>query len=88
MEPVLPTIHLNGTSAEALALQYDNARQAVNLAIRTLQDACPNQRDYYMRAPEVWRAAWTEHELRINKLVTVRDQLQALAEHCADQVKP
>lgn len=43
----LPTIHLNGTSAESLYEEYHALRLAVRVAIKALENATCNARDFY-----------------------------------------
>lgn len=83
MEPTLPTIHMNGTSAEELRDGYAAACDALNTALEALQAARPNRRDYHTRAPEVWAAASKEHERRMHRLADTKHELITLHEHCA-----
>lgn len=45
--PALPTIHLNGTSAETLRNEYGAASQAIAAAMEALQRCECNARDFY-----------------------------------------
>ena len=80
-----PFIHINGTGRRALVDLYCEAGSAVHKALRKLSDAAPNQRDYYPLGDAAWLAARAEHDSRMVRLRTVLDELQALAEHCADE---
>jgi len=82
----LPTIHLNGTGAQALLDGYIDAGQAVRAAIDALQAAAPNGRDYYPQGAGVIGWATQEHNERCAKLRAVYAELQALAEHVSDHV--
>jgi len=79
-----PFVHINGTGRSRLVDLYCNAGGAVMDALRKLGEAAPNQRDYYPLGDDAWRAARAEHEARVARLRTVLDELQELAEHCAD----
>jgi hypothetical protein len=83
---LIPTVHLNGTSGEALLDQYTTAAQSVRQAIDKLCDAGPNARDYYVQGPDAALAAQREHESRIAALKRVRDDLAAIAEGIQDQL--
>lgn len=79
-----PTIHRNGTSREELLEQILKASHAIHLAIRDLQAACPNGRDYYPQGPAVINQAIDEHAARCEKLESVRRELEEIAEQIAD----
>ncbi len=81
---IKPTIHRNGTSREELAEQNQNARRAVQEAIKALVAAEPNGRDYYPQGPTVIQAALAEHVNRVSKLAEVLKELEELAEHICD----
>ncbi len=81
---ILPTIHRNGTSADALLEQARAAGDALREALDALQGAAPNARDYYPQGPDAYRAAEAEHAARIGALRRVLADMQALAEHAAD----
>lgn len=81
----LPTIHLNGSSAEVLQNQYESALNAVAEALGALYNASPNARDYYVQGEDVFGKASREHRARIAKIEEVRDELQVIQEHIANQ---
>ena len=83
---LIPTIHLNGTTGEALLEQYTSAAHAVQKAIDAVCDAGPNARDYYVQGPDAGLAAQREHEARVKALKTVRDELAAIMEGIQDQI--
>ena len=88
MEPGMqlqkPMVHSNGTSRDALVEQYCDAGAAISKAIRALEAAYPNGRDYYPLGSEALKRATDEHNERIKALVRVREELEALAEYVAD----
>jgi hypothetical protein len=86
MTIALPTIHLNGTSAESLRDQYETALRATMRAVECLSDAAPNGRDYYTQGPDVGTRAAKEHAERLEKLLAVQRDLQALFEHTQEAV--
>ena len=74
----IPLVHLNGTSKQALLDQIADAGCAVQAAMRKLDDACPNQRDYYPLGEEAWREAVAQHTARLDKLSEVFGELQQI----------
>ena len=86
-ELALPTIHMNGTSKEALVEQLCEAGSAVNTAIRALALATPNARDYYPQGPDTFKRALAQHVARMEALSGVVSELQTLVERI-DGVMP
>lgn len=82
---MIPTIHLNGTSRDALLTQVLDAAHAVTAAINAVAAAVPNGRDYYPQGPTALSLAMQEHGNRLWLLVNVLDQLQAIAEAIANE---
>jgi len=78
MNPILPIVHLNGTLRESLCLDYDNARIAVDDAIKAITNIEFNARDY---ARGDWNSAVAERKQIFQKLEEVRDYLMARAIH-------
>jgi len=83
-----PTIHLNGTSREALHEQYLNAWHALREAQRMLDLSHPHGRDYYVQNKEgegpygePFYLAEKEHRARVHALVKVEQELEELALH-------
>lgn len=74
----VPTVHLNGTSRQALLDGYQAAYEAVREAYATLQGTYPNGRDYYPQGPLAIAGAMAEHEARLAKLRTVQEELDQL----------
>jgi hypothetical protein len=81
-----PTIHLNGTSAEALLDGYADACAALLASERALAACAPNARDYYVQGPEAFALAQQRHYQRADRLQSVRTELAMLAEHCQEQI--
>jgi hypothetical protein len=80
---MLPTIHMNGTSARALRWGYCEAISAIQTALEALACAAPNGRDYYPQGPDACVTANAEHDARKQALMKVLNELQVLAEHVA-----
>lgn len=76
---VVPTIHLNGTSREALLDQACKASLAARALADALADMSPNARDYYPQGVNVIAVAFHEHDERIVKVLEIMDELIALA---------
>ena len=79
-----PLVHLNGTSREALTTANIDASSAIRGAIRVLEAAEPNARDYYPLGPDAWTAARAEHVSRIERLRDVLAEVYAIVEVLSD----
>lgn len=87
MTLAIPTVHLNGTSKEALLDQVYEAVEALHAAGRKLAAAAPNARDYYVQPNEAqpFTRAQTEHYARMTKLKEVIAELEQIGEGIVDQ---
>ena len=76
---ILPTIHLNGTGADALRHEYRALRKATAAAIDALVEATCNARDFYPQAQGVdaYYRAREERDAMLANLIQVRDYAQA-----------
>lgn len=79
-ELMIPTVHLNGTSKDALVEQLCAAIYSVHEAGRKLAAACPNGRDYYTQDGNAIGKALAQHEARMTKLRDVAAELTVIAE--------
>ncbi len=70
--PTLPTIHINGTSRDALVDAFCDADTALRRALDALAATGPNARDYYPQGNEAFGRAVDEHRARLAKLHSVR----------------
>lgn len=75
-----PTVHGNGTSRESLQEQYEVARSSVYKALRVVEAAGPNARDYYVQGDDAYRTAEREHLARVKRLREVHEELTELLE--------
>lgn len=75
----LPTIHLNGTSKEALMTALTDASFALDAAYEVAKLSAPNGRDYYPQGPAALDAATKEHMARLNAIDAVKKQFDELA---------
>ncbi len=76
----VPTIHLNGTSREAILDGIAATIRAIDRALDLLCQSAPNARDYYPQGPGAFEQAHREHAKRAERLRSVRDELQTIAE--------
>jgi len=81
---ILPTIHLNGTSAKELCEQYSTAAFAVRDAINAVQNSSPHGRDYYPQGNCNCARAQHEHSQRLDALESIYRELEALWTHCCE----
>lgn len=79
---LLPTVHLNGTSAQALFDANRRAAAAVHDAIAAMSEAYPNGRDFYPQGANAINVAMEEHRTRVRKLEEVAKDLEEIALHC------
>lgn len=80
-----PTVHLNGTSREALLDSYEQAGRAIDAALLALSDASPNARDYYPQGDGAFQTAVAQHRARYDALWAVKLEIEALAENLAEE---
>lgn len=80
-----PRIHLNGTSAQSLLAEHIAALAAVEDAIAAVQAITCHGRDYYVISSEAASTAFAEKTERLNKLISVRDDLDKLATYLAER---
>lgn len=83
----IPTVHLNGTSADGLLEQLCDACNAIRDAEAALREAAPHGRDYYLQEPALnqFQVAQTQHFARLVKLAEVRAELEQIAEAVDEQ---
>jgi len=78
---IYPTVHLNGTSKAELIDQLCTASSAMADAIKALENASPNARDYYVQGQYAMRDAQDQHARHVNALVQVKNEIDQIAEH-------
>lgn len=80
----VPTVHLNGTGREALERQYFEAAKATTKALQALREAAPNERDYYVQGSDAFKRARREHEDRVARMESVKEELYHLHDQIMD----
>lgn len=80
-----PTVHRNGTSGEALYALHVTACDRLRDAIRALDAAAPNGRDFYVQGDHAIGEAMREHVERVSKLSSVLRDVAAIVEEIAEQ---
>lgn len=81
-----PTVHLNGTSGEALFEQNYEASKAIREALEVLREAAPNGRDYYPQGPGAFEQAVTEFRKQSKTLYDAQKYFEAIALNVQDQM--
>jgi len=76
-----PTIHRNGTGAEALQEQWREAHSKLVEALGAMEAAAPNGRDYYPQGAAALREAVTEYNQHISAVRAARNYFLALHVH-------
>jgi hypothetical protein len=85
-----PSIHINGSSAEALMKGYRNAHRSIQNAMDALTECGPHGRDYYVQDPgpsglaPLYEAV-KEHATRLDALKKVQDELMEIMYSIQDQ---
>jgi hypothetical protein len=77
---LFPTVHLNGTAKSDLVAQLESAIDSLFDAERKVSEAEPNGRDFYPQGPNVINQAIAEHVSRLNRLQSVRNELEQILE--------
>lgn len=72
---IVPTIHLNGTSAEELIDQLSCAWLALDDAIKAMRGAAPHGRDYYVQANDGMTIAQAQFEDRERRVAGVMAEI-------------
>jgi hypothetical protein len=83
----LPSIHINGTGAADLEAQYRAVRYAIGDAIRLLEHATCNARDFYPQEPGAWQRARDERTEAFRLLRLVSDYAEQWEAHAADALQ-
>lgn len=82
---ITPTVHMNGTSGAVLLEQHLKAIAALSAAMRAMEEAQPNGRDYYPSGATAITTATDEHCKRMRAISAVINQYEQIAEAIADQ---
>ncbi len=81
---ILPTIHRNGTSIEALTASYELAEKELNRAINAFDKIEFNGRDYYPQGEKAWRDAVEERSEIAKKFAEISEYLDNHRLHLFD----
>lgn len=76
---VFPSVHLNGTSKDALREQAVEACEALEAALKKMAEAAPHGRDYYPQGEVLVVQAQVEHRFRMQAVEQVASEYRALA---------
>ena len=79
----VPSVHINGTSKQALLEDLTHAGHAIVQAISALQMVAPHGRDYYPQGSDALRVATSEHLARIQKLQDILSEIAYIADKVA-----
>lgn len=83
----LPSIHLNGTSADQLCRELNEAHGALLQARHALADMTVHSRDHYVKADkESFNKARSEHEARFAAIDKIIAELGEIYVGIRDQV--
>lgn len=73
--PVVPIVHMNGTSKAELIRLRDDAYAALNFAYRVLKLMAPNGRDYYPE-PGKLELAIAQHTKRLQSVADLQASIE------------
>lgn len=79
-----PSIHLNGTSVQELKFNHELALRGIRQALDLMVKCDPHARDYYPQGPAAFPQAQKEYVIRLQKLMSVRNELEELYEYLCD----
>jgi hypothetical protein len=83
----IPCIHLNGTSADELCREIQEASHAIEIASVALSKMTVHGRDHYVKADkESYKFARAEHEARFAALAKIQAELAEIYNGIRDQV--
>jgi len=83
----LPTVHLNGTSAQALYDQAEAAYNALQQAMSLMQQAAPNGRDYYPQEAGAHYRAQDEHFDRLRRVQGLMAEYEEFLGHLSSEME-
>jgi hypothetical protein len=78
---VVPTVHLNGTSTQALLADLTAALEALRAARQRVRMAAPNARDYYPQGAAATALAMEQHDRHLAGLKAVSDEIEEMLDH-------
>ena len=84
--PILPTIHLNGTSAECLRDGYNACYLSLLGSLETLTRVEFNARDYYPQGPDAFAKARKEREEHFRALTNAAQYCLEIAIHADEAI--
>lgn len=82
-----PIIHRAGTKPDVLHVGNDAACQQLRVAIRAVENAAPESRDYYHLGESAVYTAIAEHTSRVHRLREVLLELEEITEHVGRYVR-
>lgn len=83
---MLPSIHVNGTSARQLLDDYHDAAHHLQEALNALDRCAPNGRDYYPQGQFAINRAIEEHVRRTSWIRSALAEIEAIGEHVSNHV--
>ena len=74
-----PQVNFNGSSKEALMKQNLKVLKAAKQLLEAMCEASPHGRDYQTLPIEAYRLARSQHEARQQMVISIRDEIEAIA---------
>jgi hypothetical protein len=86
MTAPVPTIHLNGTSGDALLRQIVVALTALRKAREAMCEGAPHGRDYYVQSdPDAFKKARAAHQNRLTRIEHIHDEIEKIGIAISEQ---
>lgn len=76
---MIPTVHLNGDTADRLVEQNRNVADAARALLEALAEASPNARNFYVQGPNAFSQAASEHTARCEAVRAVMADAATIA---------
>jgi hypothetical protein len=87
MAQTTPTVHLNGTSGDALLRACIDAAMALTKARDALCETAPHGRDYYVQSdPDALQKAQRAHQDRLTRIEQIHDEIEEIGIAVSEQI--
>lgn len=83
--PVVPIVHLNGTSKDELLQLREKVYVALTDLLFDLKQMAPNRRDYYIGPDELWERALEQHRRRMQTITDMMKEIEIECEKVEEQ---
>lgn len=85
MTPIVPTVHINGTSKTQLVADLEAAHKALKAARAALGNAMPLACDYWPQGKDAHGAAVAQMGARIERLLAIEREIATILRAVCEQ---